>query len=88
MNLWTMRAIDTYAGKFICILLQPFKWFHKKEIVKNPQKILIIKFWGIGSIVESIPAIKLLKEKYLQAKVFDIPCGTGRLPFFSKGKKI
>lgn len=69
MNLWTMRTVDTHLGIFICSLLQPFKWFHKKEIVENPQKILVIKFWGIGSIVESTPAIKLLREKYPKAKI-------------------
>jgi lipopolysaccharide heptosyltransferase II len=69
MTLWTMRRIDLWVGKLLCLILQPFNWLRKRVNIEKVGKILIIKFWGVGSIIETTPAIKLLRQRYPEVRI-------------------
>ncbi|MBN1822891.1 MAG: glycosyltransferase family 9 protein [Endomicrobiales bacterium] len=57
-----LKNIDNGFGSFLCAVLSAFHSRKKKaEIRKNP-KVLIIKFWGMGSILLFAPAVKALKD--------------------------
>ena len=63
-----MRRIDQYLGPPVCLLLGAAKFFVDRirphaggtgEI----RRVLVIKFWGLGSIDLSTPALRALKKK-------------------------
>jgi len=69
-----LKRADKLGGAIVCLFLTIFGRFFpksKKEIkVENSiKKILIMKFWGLGSIVLASPAIKSLRMKYPDAEI-------------------
>jgi len=78
MNIKTMRSVDKYAGILICGLLTLVNIISlalrgNPRMKKKPEdirKIMIIKFWGIGSIILASPAIMTVRRKYPKAKIF------------------
>ena len=68
MKVNTMRNIDLYLGKFICLALTVCSkinsLFFKLEKTDNPKKILFIKMSEMGSLVIMQPAIKKIKKRY------------------------
>lgn len=75
MNLHLMRFIDKYIGWIICVKLSAIAYclrlFRKKispdsRSVKN---ILVMKFWGIGSIILSTPLLKALRDKFPDSNI-------------------
>jgi len=68
-----MQKIDRVIGPFICSFLTIFdRTFSvkKREINKEKvKKILFIKFWGMGSIILVMPAIKKIKEVFPKVEV-------------------
>lgn len=71
MNLHSMKLIDKYIGFILCVFIQPFKLFslNKKTSFKEIDKILILKFWGIGSIMLTSGSLEKIKEKYPNVKI-------------------
>lgn len=75
MKINTMRKIDYYAGGIICrFLLLLRNLYNMIYVFSKPKKndfknILIIKFFGMGSILLASPALRLIKSKYPCAKV-------------------
>ncbi|MCJ7541222.1 MAG: glycosyltransferase family 9 protein [Desulfobacterales bacterium] len=67
-----MKKIDHYAGIPICLMLD---LFHKgvsifpSRAIKIPKKILIIKFFGVGSILLASPMIRAIRKKYPRVTV-------------------
>jgi ADP-heptose:LPS heptosyltransferase len=66
-----MRRIDQYLGPPICIALGILKSLAERvhpHARRTPaaglRKILVIKFWGMGSIVLATPALRALKKTY------------------------
>ncbi len=81
MHINIIRKVDQYAGPVICRFLLLLKAFrpgtpHANNNLKiNPKNILIIKFFGLGSILLASPSLSLLKKKYPAAKItlFTLP---------------
>ncbi|MBW1956045.1 MAG: glycosyltransferase family 9 protein [Deltaproteobacteria bacterium] len=73
MNLKFQRITDKYLGIPLCYWLHFFKEaagrFQKKTPDRPVQKILLIKFWGIGNIIMLFPTIKALREHYPSAVI-------------------
>ncbi len=77
MKFTLMRFLDKYVGKGLIYLLLIYHLVrsllpsrNKDEIIKNPQNILILKFFfGIGSIMNAIPLFETLKSNYPEAKL-------------------
>ncbi|UCD58429.1 MAG: glycosyltransferase family 9 protein [Candidatus Hydrogenedentota bacterium] len=73
LSLSSMKLIDSFVGKTMCFLLSPLAKLKRHAPVAYPsdvQKVLIVKFWGIGSIVLTSPALERLKEKYPSCRIF------------------
>ncbi|MBD3310484.1 hypothetical protein GF351_04650 [Candidatus Woesearchaeota archaeon] len=62
-----VKFLDRYLGGLICLLLWPFSLlkFRRKEV----RNILVIMFWGIGSNIAGLPAVKALKQRYPDAQI-------------------
>ena len=69
-----MQKIDRVVGPVICSFLtffdKIFSLFSSNRDNKNiVKKILLIKFWGMGSIILVMPAIKKIKEFYPHGEI-------------------
>jgi ADP-heptose:LPS heptosyltransferase len=64
MKISFMKFLDEYVGRLIASALMVFSRAARNNDEKNPQRILVIKFWGIGSVTLSIPLLVHLKKKY------------------------
>ncbi len=68
-----MKYIDEYLGRILVFIISGFKkLFGNKRIQKTgmSNNILFIKFWGIGSIVLTSPAVRKVREAYPDSKIF------------------
>ncbi len=64
MKISFMKFLDEYVGRLIASALTVFSRTARNNDEKNPRQILVIKFWGIGSVTLSIPLLVHLKKKY------------------------
>lgn len=72
-----LKFVDHWAGSGICIILglfhralNPFNKATLKTHFKNaPKSILVIKFFGLGSILLSSSLLKAIKNKYPNSKL-------------------
>lgn len=73
MNIKLMKNLDELLGPSVCL------FFHicnsiKKIFIKSPSllpvnRILLLKFFGMGSIITAGPMIRALKNKYPNARI-------------------
>ena len=60
-----LQAADKWLGRLACAVLQPLRWFRgRQRQVGQPQRILLVKFWGIGSLQLLTPAARCLRERH------------------------
>lgn len=84
LSLDTMHWVDRYLGSMLLTALQPFNWRHyfaRKSIdvaSLAPKRILVVKFWGIGSIALAGPSIRALAERYPDAEFHFVTLGANR----------
>jgi ADP-heptose:LPS heptosyltransferase len=72
-----LKFIDHWAGSPICVLLglchrlrHPFyRTTLRVRLKEDPKKILVIKFFGLGSILLSSSLLKSIKAEYPTAKI-------------------
>ncbi len=66
-----LREMDKILGDICCTLLAVNKVFRKKKALDTGKikRILLIKFWGFGSLLLMTPSIRALKNKYPKAKL-------------------
>ena len=76
MHINFCRAVDSYVGPFFCrilLLLKRFGGFinpgQGTDFSKTPKKIILIKFWGMGTILLASPSVRGIKKKYPSAKI-------------------
>ncbi len=67
---WT----DRYVGTLVLTLLQPFNWryyFGRRPAIDDvrPERILVVKFWGIGSIALAGQTVTALRARYPDARI-------------------
>lgn len=77
MNIPLMKKADEYLGGMLCKLLGRSTQ-SAAEAPSNPGNILFIKFWGMGSIVLTVPAVKAIRKQYPQAKLSYLTFDTNR----------
>lgn len=78
MNIPLMKYADEYLGRILCFALNlqgrikaepsPVIGLMTNKINESVKNILAVKFWGMGSIVLTTPAIKSIKRSYQNAK--------------------
>jgi ADP-heptose:LPS heptosyltransferase len=71
-----MRRIDQFVGTPLCFALGLLKSIKERlsargrgEPPRQITKVLVIKFWGMGSIVLTTPALRALKRAYPNSRV-------------------
>ncbi len=76
MSINFCRIVDSYLGPIVCraLLLLKIVWIFinpapETEPLKAPKKIILIKFWGMGTILLASPSIRRVKEKYPSANI-------------------
>lgn len=73
MRITTMKAVDHHAGRLLCAALGVVRRAGPATMppAGDPgvQRIALVKFWGMGSIVLLTPAIAALRAKYPGAKL-------------------
>lgn len=63
-----MKIADEYIGRALCGMLGKNR-SKKIRYPLHPENILFIKFWGMGSIILTMPAVKAVREKFPSAKL-------------------
>lgn len=63
-----MKYADEYIGRILCALLGRNR-SQQAAYTDKPANILFIKFWGMGSIILTAPAVQAVREKFPQAKL-------------------
>lgn len=68
------KKIDEYIGNTLinvsALFLRNRRSVDINKNLKNPKKILLIKFWGVGNIVMLTPSIKAIREKFPNSKIY------------------
>lgn len=67
MNMSAMKKLDHYAGIPICLLLEVFSRAGAILPVRphrTPGKILLMKYFGMGSILLATPMVRALRQAY------------------------
>ena len=70
MNWKLIRFIDRYVGIPLIYLLHFCRGFQRVQRQSAaPQRVLLIKFWGIGNIFMLLPTIKAIRSKHPSATI-------------------
>lgn len=89
MNLRFVRWVDIYIGiPLACLLFcagRLCRFLRHRDTEKPPQRILLIKFWGIGNIIMLLPAARALKERFPGAALDILTLTTNKAPAESSG---
>jgi len=67
LSLDSMKFVDAFVGRTLCFTFTQLARVKHRVPAAYPaevRKALIIKFWGMGSIVLASPAVEKLKKKY------------------------
>jgi heptosyltransferase-2 len=82
MNLDLIRFTDKYLGTLIRVLLyyyQKIRDLFSIRIIRCPYKrILVVKFWGIGNLIQASATFKAIKKIFPDAKVSFITLSRNR----------
>jgi lipopolysaccharide heptosyltransferase II len=73
LSLSMMKLIDSIIGQILCFLLSPLAKLKRNRPASYPvvaDKTLIIKFWGLGSIILIAPTAAKLKSKYPACRIY------------------
>jgi len=69
MKISTMKKIDRWLGLPACWILRIFSFFSRDRENPRIERVLVIKFWGMGSMILALPVFRSLREAYPQAKI-------------------
>lgn len=73
MKIKTMKIIDKYIGMPLSVLILLYeklkRLFIKRKRPDKIKKILLMKFFGMGSIILSIPLVNLIKKNFPDATI-------------------
>lgn len=66
-----LQAADKRLGWLACALLQPLRWLPRRaeRPAAELERVLLIKFWGIGSLQLLTPAVRSLRERHPRARL-------------------
>lgn len=78
MNVGLMRWIDKCIGGFLIFIVQgaAFAWNRRSKTHAPVKTIVVSKYFGIGSIVLTIPLLKILRQRFPRAKILFISFST------------
>ncbi|MEM7305215.1 MAG: glycosyltransferase family 9 protein [Planctomycetota bacterium] len=65
-----LQRADRTLGQLACIALQPVRWARALRRRGKPvERVLLIKFWGIGSLELLTPAVRTLRRRHPSAEL-------------------
>lgn len=66
-----LQAADQVLGIALCALLQPVRWLRalRRRPAPPARNVLLIKFWGIGSLQLLTPAVRSLHRRHPDARL-------------------
>ena len=77
MRFGLMRLVDKHLGGILCRLLALVRWLCRRHVRRldhptppdDVREILVIKFLGLGSILQATPLFQALRRKYPDATI-------------------
>jgi ADP-heptose:LPS heptosyltransferase len=74
MNISQMKFFDRYLGVPLCLALSFLVAFldkirHTRSLPQRPREVLLVKFWGMGSIILASDFVQTLRQTFPQARV-------------------
>jgi lipopolysaccharide heptosyltransferase II len=74
MNLSLIRLIDSKIGRPVCNYLYYYDKFRAlfppmQRFESTLHRILIIKFWGIGNLVQASPTLRAIRERFPDSEI-------------------
>ncbi len=79
MRFKLMRVVDKHVGSLVCRIIGFFLWVFGRHVRRTDhptppepgsvREILVIKFLGMGSILQATPLFQALKRRYPQARI-------------------
>lgn len=69
MKISTMKWIDRWVGLLACGLLRVLGFIIPRRAPQKIERILVIKFWGMGSLILALPVFRALRSAYPEAKI-------------------
>src|SRR5690349_3942129 len=64
-----LQRADKFLGAAACAFLQPLRLLRTSRSPRCPGTILLVKFWGIGSLQMLTPAVAALRERHPGARL-------------------
>jgi ADP-heptose:LPS heptosyltransferase len=66
-----LQRVDKRLGPLACALLQPVRWTRPllRRRSSRVERVLLIKFWGVGSLQLLTPAVAHLRKRYPEAEL-------------------
>jgi len=66
-----LQVADKVLGAFLCAILQPVRWLRalRRRDAGPAREVLLIKFWGIGSLQLLTPAVRALRRTHPAARL-------------------
>ncbi|MFN0006483.1 MAG: glycosyltransferase family 9 protein [Planctomycetota bacterium] len=65
-----LQQADKFLGLLACAALQPLKLLRaRRPRASSPEKVLLVKFWGIGSLQLLTPAVSTLRRDLPRARL-------------------
>jgi ADP-heptose:LPS heptosyltransferase len=65
-----LQRADALLGSAACLALQPLRWWRwRRRAAGDVQRVLVIKFWGLGSLQLLTPAAAVLRRRRPGAEI-------------------
>ena len=65
-----LQRADSVLGWTACLLLQPLRWWRaRSRPAQDVERVLLVKFWGIGSLQLLTPAAATLRRRHPGAEL-------------------
>jgi ADP-heptose:LPS heptosyltransferase len=64
----TLQRIDRRLGPLAEAVLQPLRWMPRRPPTRT-DRVLVVKFWGLGSITLLGPAVRVLRRRFPDARI-------------------
>jgi lipopolysaccharide heptosyltransferase II len=67
-----LQAVDRFLGRGVCLLLQPWRLLRGtggRNEAREVERVLLIKFWGLGSLQLLTPAVRTLRQRHRGAEL-------------------
>jgi len=67
-----LQRADRFLGRLVLTALQPWRWIRRLRPARDAsrvRRVLLIKFWGVGSLQLLTPAVRSLRQRHPGARL-------------------